>query len=202
MRGAPQDRKRFRPTRDTMELETKGSNVKKLLVIIIGVVLIITGGGYASTWITATASIGVSAASADFAAVTAEDLTDLAPTVFGDYTSTWPSGTLFTVTPDAAFSGDLMIKVYLINTGELTKYYEHLNMVIQFWSSDNTTADEQGISQALTLDNSEALFAWVNGTGTGPYKVELIGGGYRLHPWKTMTGGSVQPQLWLEISQR
>lgn len=176
--------------------------MKKFLIIVIAVALIITGGGYASTWITATASVGVTAANADFATVTAEDLTDLAPTVFGDYTGTWPSGTLFTVTPDASYSGDLMIKAYLINTGELTRYYEHLNMVIRFWSSDNTTADEQGISQALTLDNSEVLFAWVNGTGSGPYKVELIGGGYRLHPWKTMAGGSVQPELWLEISQR
>ncbi len=176
--------------------------MKKFIIIVIAVVLIITGGGYASTSIVTSASVGVTAPSSDFATVTAEDLSGLAPTVFGDYTSTWASGTLFTVTPDAAYSGDLMIKVYLINTGELARYYEHLNMVIQFWSSDNTTADEQGISQALTLDNSEALFAWVNGTGSGPYKVELIGGGYRLHPWKTMAGGSVQPELWLEISQR
>jgi hypothetical protein len=176
--------------------------LKKLIIIAIVVVLAVTGGTFASTYTTATATIGVTAIESDFAAVTAEDLSALAPTVFGDYTGTWSSGTLFTVTPDSSYTGDLVIKAYLVNTGELGRYYEHLNMAIQFWSSDNTTADEQGISQVLTLDNSEALFTWTNGTGTSPYKVELLGGGYRLHPWKSMSGGSVQPQLWLEITQR
>jgi len=176
--------------------------VKKTLIVIIAVVLIVTGGGYASTWISASASFSATAATADYGTVTAEDLSSLAPTVFGDYTGTWTSGTLFTVTPDASYSGDLTIKVHLTNTGELVRYYEHFNMTVQFWSADNTTADEQGISQLLTLDNSEATFGWVNNTGSGPYKVELIGGGYRLHPWKTMSGGSLQPQLWLEIVQR
>jgi len=75
-------------------------------------------------------------------------------------------------------------------------------MSLEYWDSANTTADEQGIIQVLNLQNSSVLFTWDYGTGTGPYKVELTGGGYRLHPWKSLTGGSVQPQLWLEITQR
>jgi len=176
--------------------------VKKLLIIALVAVLVVSGGMFASTYTTATATIGVTAIESDFATVTAENLTALVPTVFGNYGGTWPTGTLFTVTPHASYTGDLVIRAYLVNTGELMRYYEHLNMALEFWDSANTTADEQGIVQVLSLQNSEVLFTWTYPTGTSPYKVELTGGGYRLHPWKTMTGGSVQPQLWLEITQR
>ena len=176
--------------------------MKKLLIIAIVAVLVATGGTFAATFTSATATIGVTAIESDFATVTAENLTALAPTVFGDYTGSWLPGALFTVTPDTNYTGDLVIRVHLINTGELSKYYEHLNMALVFWDNNDTTADEHGITQVLNLENSEVLFTWANGTGTSPYKVQLTGGGYRLHPWKSLSGASVQPQLWLEIVQR
>ncbi len=175
--------------------------MKKLLIIGLVAVLMVTGGMFATTYTTATATIGVTAIESDFAATTA-NVTVLAPTVFGKYAGTWPSGTLFTVTPDASYTGDLVIRAYLVNTGALSRYYEHLNMSLKFTDNTSAIADEQQITQILTLDNSEVLFTWENGYGDSPYKVELTGGGYRLHPWKTLTGGSVQPQLWLEITQR
>lgn len=175
--------------------------MKKLLIIGLVAVLMVTGGVFATTYTTATATIGVTAVESDFA-VAAANVTVLAPTVFGKYAGTWPSGTLFTVTPDASYTGDLVIRAYLVNTGELSRYYEHLNMSLKFTDNTSAIADEQAITQVLTLDNSEVLFTWENGYGDSPYKVELTGGGYRLHPWKSLTGGSVQPQLWLEITQR
>jgi len=181
--------------------------VKKLLIIALAVILVVTGGVFAYTFTTATATIGVNAIESDFAEVTAANVTALAPNVFGRYTGTWPSGTLFDITPTANYTGDLVIKVYLVNTGALIRYYHHLNMALEFWDSDNATADEQGIEQpgaiqVLNLQNSDVLFTWANDTGNGPYKVELTGGGYRLHPWKSLEGGSVQPQIWCEITQR
>ena len=176
--------------------------MKKLLIIALVAVLAVSGGMFAATYTTATATIGVTAPTSDFAEVTAENVTALAPDVFGKYTGTWPSGTLFTVTPHADYTGDLVIRAYLVNTGALIRYYEHLNMALQFTDNNSVIVDEQGITQVLTLDNAEVLFAWANATGDSPYKVELTGGGYRLHPWKTLDGGDVQPQLWLEITQR
>ncbi len=176
--------------------------MKKFLIIGLVAVMLVSGGMFAATYTTATATIGVTAPTSDFATVTAENLTALAPTVFGNFGGTWPSGDLFTVTPDASYTGDLVIRIYLVNTGALARQYEHLNMSIDFVDSVDAASDEQGITQVLTLDNSEVLFTWANGTGTGPYSLELSGGGYRLHPWKSMSGGSVQPQLWMEIKQR
>lgn len=176
--------------------------MKKFLIIAIVAVLAVSCGTFAATYTTATATIDVTAVGADFATVTTENLTALAPTIFGDYGGTWPAGTLFTVTPDSSYNGDLVIEAYLVNTGELSRYYEHLNMALEFWDSTDNVSDEQGITQVLTLDNSKVTFTWANGTGTSPYKVELTGGGFRLHSWKSMSGGSVQPQLWVEINQR
>ncbi len=176
--------------------------MKKLLIIGLAVLMLVSGTMFATTYTTATATIGVSAPTSDYATVTAENVSALAPTVFGKFTGTWPSGDMFTVTPTAGYTGDLVIRVYLVNAGALDRYYEHLNMSIQFTDNVSSISDEQGIAQVLTLDNSGVLFTWANGIGTSPYKVKLAGGSYRLHPWKSLAGGSVQPQLWMEIKQR
>ncbi len=176
--------------------------MKKFLIIALIAVLVISGGTFAATYTTATATISVAAATSDFAEVTAEDVSALAPTIFGKYVSTWPTGTLFTITPDTEYTGDLVIKAHLVNAGALNRYYEHLNMSLEFLDSGNNTADEQQIVQILNLQNAEVLFTWANGTGVSPYKIKLTGGSYRLHPWKSLAGGSYQPQLWCEIVQR
>jgi len=175
--------------------------VKRLLLITLVALLVLTGGMFAYTFTTATATIGVTAPTSDFANVTTGGSIS-APTVFGKFTGTWPSSTLFDITPDPAYTGDLVIKVYMVNTGQLIRQYHHINITLEFQDSTNTTADEQGTIQVLNLQNAEALFTWANAQGTSPYKVVLTGGGYRLHPFKTLTGGSYQPQIWCEITQR
>jgi len=174
--------------------------VKKLLLIALVALVAVTGGVFAYSFTTATATIGVTAPDSDYATVTAGNAT--APTVFGRYSSTWPTSTLFTITPADGYPGDLVVTVSLLNAGALSRYYHHCNMTFQLVDSANQTADEQGIIQVLNMQNAEILFMWTNGTGTAPYRVELTGGSYRLHPWKPLTGGSVQPQLWCEVTAR
>lgn len=174
--------------------------MKKFLLVAIVALLAVGGSTFAYTYTTATAAIGVTAIESDFATVTAN--TTSAPTVFGRFTGTWPSGTVFNITPDAAYSGDLVIRVYLVNAGALIRYYQHFNIALEFQDNGSAIADEQGIFQVLNLDNAEVEFTWNNGDGTSPYKVAVTGGSYRLHPWKSLSGGSVQPQLWCEVTQR
>jgi hypothetical protein len=174
--------------------------VKKFLIIAIIAVLVVTGGVFAFTFTTATTTIGVNAAESDFAAVTTGNIT--APTVFGNFTGTWPTGTLFNVAPDAAYTGDLVIRVDLVNAGQLIRQYNHMNMSLTLVDNNGAIVDEQGTIQVLNLQNGSVLFTWANGTGTGPYKVMLSGGSYKLHTWKSLTGGSVQPQLFCEVTQR
>ena len=174
--------------------------MKRFLIIALAALLIVTGGMFAFTFTTATTTIGVSAPTSDFATVTAGNIS--APTVFGKFTGTWPTGDLYTITPDPAYTGDLVITVYLVNTGQLIRQYQHLNMALEFQDTNNATADEQGEIQVLNLQNAETLFTWASGNGTSPYSVKLTGGGYRLHPFKSLTGGGYAPQIWCEITQR
>jgi hypothetical protein len=175
--------------------------VKKYLLIALVAVLAVTGGLFAYTFTTATATIGVTAPTSDFATITANS-SITAPTVFGKFTGTWPSSSMFTITPDPSYTGDLVVKVYLVNTGELIRQYHHINMSLQFTDNTSASADEQGGIQVLNLQNAEVLFTWASGNGTSPYTVDLVGGGYRLHPFKSLTGGSYQPQIWCEVTQR
>ena len=174
--------------------------MRKFLLIALIALIVIGGSTFAYTYTTATASIGVTAIESDFATVTAN--TTSAPTVFGRVAGTWPSGTLFDITPDAQYTGDLVIQVYLVNAGALGRNYQHANISLEFQDSDNATADEQGTFQLLNLENAEVEFSWENATGNSPYKVVITGGSYKLHQWKSLAGSSVQPQIWCEVVQR
>ena len=176
--------------------------MKKLLLIALVAVLVATGGVFAYTFTTATATIGVTAIESDFANVTA-NITGFPTTkVFGTYTSTWPTARLFDISPHSDYTGDLVIHVYLVNTGELIRQYHHLNMVLEYQDSDNNAVDYWGREEVLTLQNADVAFYTESDNGTAPYHIQLTGGGYRLHQWKTLTESSVQPQLWCEITQR
>jgi len=176
--------------------------VKKILLIALVALFVVTGGMFAYTFTTATATIGVSAPASDFANITANSTVALAPTVFGKFTGTWPAGTLYTIEPDPTYPGDLVITVSLVNAGDLIRYYHHLNMALQYYSANGSIAGTQGEIQVLNLQNAQVQFDWQSGNGTGPFSVNITGGGFRIHPFRTLTGGSYSPQIWCEVTQR
>lgn len=176
--------------------------MKKILLIALVALVVVTGGMFAYTFTTATATIGVTAPTSDFANITANS-SITAPTVFGKFTGTWPSSPMFTITPDPNYPGDLVITVSLVNAGELIRQYRHLNMTLEFTDNTSNRVDEQLEIQVLNLQNAQVMFTWNGTTGSGPpYTVDLTGGGFRLHPFKTLTDGSYQPQIWCEVTQR
>lgn len=177
--------------------------MKKFLIIALVAVMAITGSVFAYTFTTATVTIGVTAIQSDFANVTANLSAWTAPKAFGRYTGDWnPPLTLFEVSPHGEYTGDLVVHVYLANTGDLIQRYHHVNMALEFRDNTDTIMDDQQEIQVLTLSNADVLFEWSSGNGTPPYYVKLTGGGYRLHPWKAGAGGGVQPQVWCEVTQR
>lgn len=197
-----QESKMILSDNDTLLFEVKSR--KKGPVLILAAFLLalaVTGGLFAYTWTTATATISVNMVQSDFANVTA-NATYSPPDAFGKFTGIWPTGTLYDIVPASGYTGDLVIKVYLANAGNLIRYYHHLNMLLDFKDSLGATVHEQVISQLLTLQNAEVEFYWYSGNGTAPYYVEVTGGGFRLHQWKTLGGGSVTPIVYCEVTQR
>jgi hypothetical protein len=175
--------------------------MKKLLIIALVAVLVITGSVFAFTFTTATATIGVTAVQSDFAEVSANLSGWTNPSVFGRFTGIWPTTTLFDITPATGYTGDLVIHVYLTNTGELIRRYHHCNMKLEFHDSTGANVSTKQEYELLNLSNADVLFEWAAFNGTAPYRVDLVGGSYRLHPWRQI-GGSVSPDIWCEVTQR
>jgi hypothetical protein len=165
-------------------------------------VLAITGSVFAYTFTTATVTIGVTAIESDFANVSANLSGWTNPKAFGKFTGTWDQATLFNMSPHGEYTGDLIVHVYLTNAGELIRRYHHLNLKLELHDSLGANVSVQGEYQVLNLNNADVVFEWGYGNGTAPYYVDLVGGSYRLHPWRTGLSGSVQPEIFCEVTQR
>jgi len=121
-----------------------------------------------------------------------------APPLSGDV----PTGDLFVVYPHADYSGDLAVKVYLANTGNLTKAYQSLNM--ELYLEGSVEAGEAPDYQLLTLENGVAAFTLIDG-GSDNHTLFVTGGDYTLtsreiSEWEE--GWTVTPELYFEVTQR
>ena len=114
-----------------------------------------------------------------------------------------PTGALFIVTPSANYTGDLGVRVYLTNTGNLTKAYSYLNM--QLYLEGSLEADKMPNYQVLTLENGVASFGLEVG-GSDNYTLSVTtGGDYCLNsrePLEWEAGYTVTPELYCEVTQR
>jgi len=162
--------------------------MKRKWQLIIGLVLalVISGGLYAFAYTTTTITMDVAVAGEEIA--TAEEAAEIDqpdwdpiltppedPPLLGEV----PTGDLFDITPSAEYSGDLAIKVYLTNTGNLVKAYDYLNM--KLYLEGSVEAGETPSYQLLTLQNGEANFimqdiAGILGTWTQTSPTEFGGG--------------------------
>ena len=113
-----------------------------------------------------------------------------------------PIGNLFDITPDNDYTGDLAVKVYLTNTGDLVKAYQYLNM--KLYLEGSVEAGETPNYQLLTLDNGEAAFN-LQDYAPGTYTLSVTGGSYGLvstdsSEWEV--GWTVTPEFYCLIMQR
>jgi len=121
-----------------------------------------------------------------------------APPLVGDV----PTDDLFEVTPHADYTGDLAVKVYLTNSGNLTKAYRYLNM--ELYLEGSVEASQTPNYRLLTLENGVATFDLEDG-GSDNHTLSVIGGDYCLNsrePLEWEEGWTVTPQLYCEVTQR
>ncbi|MBA7473868.1 hypothetical protein ES707_09213 [subsurface metagenome] len=136
--------------------------MKKFLLIALVAALVVTGGAYAYTWATGGLTIEIAEPTADVANINTSEgqpawgsVTDnlSGNTTCGEV----PIGDLFTVTPNQAYSGDLIAELSLTNTGSLIKAYRYLNMKVYMYGS--AEAEETPNFQVVTLQNGQATFS-------------------------------------------
>lgn len=113
-----------------------------------------------------------------------------------------PEGDLFDITTNPDYSGDLLVTLYLTNTGALRKAYQYLN--IKVLVAGSLEADEIPGYQVLSMENGVVFFN-IEWPVDSNYTVEVIGGGYRLtsdDPGDWGAGASITPEIYCEVSQR
>jgi hypothetical protein len=113
-----------------------------------------------------------------------------------------PVGELFIVKPDALYTGDLLVKIYITNTADLLKAYQYLNMKI--YVTNSIEAGKIPNYQILSLENGVATFDIIGGSALN-YRVQLVGGSYNLvssDPDNWGAGWTLTPDFYCEVSQR
>ena len=190
---------------DELSFEEKERSRKPLFITAILLALAISGGLFAYTWTTATATLVAGTTVGDFASVTANTagISNVTWTPFGRYRGAIPAGTLFNVTPTTGYDGDLEVTVYLANADELSKNYRFWMIRLQLTDGTNPV-DAQEATQVLTLNNGQSSFYWPSSNYTAGtiYDVECTGGSYIGLPWVgTGWADSYDPLLFCEVTQ-
>jgi len=135
---------------------------KFYLLVALGLVLILSGGAFAYTYTTAVGTVSVGEPSADVATVNTStgqpgwsSVTDNLSenTTCGEV----PIGDLFDITPNAAYTGDVQVGIYLTNAANLTRAYKYINMKLYLEGSDE--AGETPSYRVLSLQNGRANFS-------------------------------------------
>jgi len=160
--------------------------MKRKWQLIIGLMLalVVTSGLYAFAYTTTTATMDVTVAGEAIAtavpSTTQPDWNSILtppedPPLMGEV----PSDDLFDITPNSLYTGDLTVKVFLTNTGDLVKAYDYLNM--KLYLDGSVEAGETPNYQLLTLQNGEATFniqdiAGIEGTWTQTSQSDFQGG--------------------------
>ena len=113
-----------------------------------------------------------------------------------------PTGDLFDITPHTDFSGDLAVRVYLTNTGDLAKACQSLNM--DLYLEGSVEAGETPNYRTLTLENGWVTFN-LKDYSPDTYTLSVTGGDYELVSRDTSEweeGWTATPELYCQIVQR
>jgi hypothetical protein len=136
--------------------------MKKLFFIILAVAVVALGGSFAYTYTTGVVTIGVGEPSADVAtsntSTSQPDWSSVTDNLSENTTcGEVPTGDLFDITPNAAYTGDIQVGVYLTNAANLTKAYKYINMKLYLDGSEESL--ETPSYRVLSLQNGRANFS-------------------------------------------
>jgi hypothetical protein len=108
-----------------------------------------------------------------------------------------PTGKVFKVYVNKYYTGDLLVKVYLVNAGALSLAYDQLDIEL-------TLANSVDGVQTLTMDKAVATFNLVSRPGNNNH-LRLVGGSYHLisdNPEEWAEGWTITPEFYCEATQR
>ena len=173
--------------------------MKKKLYVVAALVLtlVLSGGVFGGTWFS-DANSGTITTAADFVNVSSSALT-IADVQGGESDNISAKTDLFTVDPDAGFTGDLLLTVYLTNAPELTSTFESLQLKVKADFQDAGAGLELTDTQILSLFNEEIIIP-ITSYGSANITVDVDGGTF--HAMPGLSAASVDIGLYCEVTQR
>ena len=179
-------------------IETSRKGLLLLSAFILSLAL--TASLFVATFTVRSTTITVAAATNDFAAVTTNS-TPTAVSLVGSHTGTMDAATLFDITGDAAYTGDLSVTVSLVNADELVQDYRFWLMRLQYVNASNVTSDMDGFTRLISLENPTTSFTIDSANVSGStFYLRTPGTIYRTLPFALGSIGA-DPQIFIEVLQ-
>jgi len=195
-----------------LEPETKLGDEDKLsfeersgkALILLGAFLLtlaITGGLFAYTWLTTSATIVATAVQADFASVS-YNASPAPYTFLGKVRGTIGAAYMFDVSKNAGYAGDLEVQVSLANPDKLTQDYTFWMLRLKLTDDSGTLGWDTGnTTQVISLDNPTVSFSCDSVNMTEARYVRVLGGAYRVRGHSLGAFGGEDPVIFCQVLQ-
>ena len=169
----------------------------KKLIITLALVIVATVGSFAYAYTTDTMAITTTAASSDFATVESNPDFDADYTLVGSVLGKLGNDTMFYITGNSDYTGDILISVTLANAEELSDEYLYWIARVSIRANDNSIISRQGIAKLVSLKEIEATFFvdYEDIAGKTVYAV-LDGGSYSAFPFTILDGRDSDPLIY------
>ena len=165
--------------------------------------LILTGGLFAYTQTTQVTTITVTDGGVEYAYITANTTDNSSYTITGKKRGVIDEGSLFDITADPSYTGDLVVSVFLNNVDQMQNDYSNWILRLRLTNSTNTSVDTQGSLEVITLDNAMVSFEVqstnITAEGGQTVYVHIDGGSYKAYSAGWLSG--VNPSIYAQITQ-
>ena len=165
--------------------------------------LAITGGLFAYTATTGAVTIGVTAASPDYASITANNsVVYNTGNITGKTVGKINAGVMFDVTKNPQYTGDLEVIVSLANADDLVTEYSSWQIRLKF--TDGTVSngvDTENSTQVISLVNPTVSFAVDSSNLTVTRYIHCIGGSYKTLSSSLWSGQGYDPMIFAQVVQ-
>ena len=166
--------------------------------------LAITGGLFAYTATTDTVTIGVSAVSAEFAEISANNsVVYNTSTIVGDVIGKINAGVLFDVSKETNYTGDVELIVSLANADELVQEYKFWMVRLKLTDGSDTTLgyDTNNSTQVISLKNPSVTFSVDSANLSVTRYIHCIGGSYKTLSSSVWAGSGFDPMIFAGVAQ-
>jgi len=166
--------------------------------------LAVTSGMFAYTALTDTVTIGVSAVSAEFADVSANNsVVYNTSTIVGRVVGKIDPGVMFDVSKESNYTGDLEIIVSLANADELVQEYSFWMMRLKLTDGIDATLgyDTNNSTQVISLKNPSVTFSVDSANLTVPRYIHNVGGSYKTLSSSIWSGSGFDPLVFAGVAQ-